>query len=219
MIREEKRNCGTFFFCFCGMILVRTGCKAALAAEMVSFWICINVALFDFFSVGGLPNAEGRDAGGAAAVDAAELDADDDVGAGVGSAVIRSMSVVPDESCINLQSWLGTWSSNFEGNVVWFEKLSRFRGITAIPFVLCVVCCELWSPCSVPSILFSVCDCCFVTVGVANRENRRLPPSFYSFLSLFFQKRKKKEKNSRHPLCISFLFFKYNNDTCTSTFF
>lgn len=90
------------------MILVRTGCKAALAAEMVSFWICINVALFDFFSVGGLPNAEGRDAGGAAAVDAAELDADDDVGAGVGSAVIRSMSVVPDESCINLQSWLGT---------------------------------------------------------------------------------------------------------------
>jgi len=78
------------------MILVLTGCKAALAAEMVSFWICISAALFDFFSAGGLPNAEGRDAGGVGAEDADAVDDDD--GAGVGSAVIRSMSVVPDES-------------------------------------------------------------------------------------------------------------------------
>ena len=78
------------------MILVLTGCKAALAAEMVSFWICINAALFDLFSAVGLPNAEGRDAGGVGAVDAAEDD--DDAVFGAGSAVIRSMSVVPDES-------------------------------------------------------------------------------------------------------------------------
>lgn len=86
------------------MILVLTGFKAALAAEMVSFWICINVARFDFFSVAGLPNAEGREVGGVAAGDGAVAtadDDDDDAGAGVGSAVIRSISVVPDESCTN----------------------------------------------------------------------------------------------------------------------
>ena len=84
------------------MILVLTGFKAALAAEMVSFWICINAARFDFFSAGGLPSAVGTPAAGDAdAGDAAALDAEDDVGAGVGSAVIRSISVVPDESCAN----------------------------------------------------------------------------------------------------------------------
>jgi hypothetical protein len=42
------------------MMLVRTGFKAALAAEMVSFWICISAALFDLFSTAGFPKAEGR---------------------------------------------------------------------------------------------------------------------------------------------------------------
>lgn len=83
------------------MILLLTGFKAALAAEIVSFWICINAALFDLFSPAGLPSAEGRDTGGVAAGDAAAVDADEVVGAGVGSAVIRSISVVPDESCTN----------------------------------------------------------------------------------------------------------------------
>lgn len=78
------------------MILVLTGCKAALAAEMVSFWIWSNAALFDLFSARGLPNAEGRDDDAVGAVDVAADD--DDVVAVVGSAVIRSMSVVPDES-------------------------------------------------------------------------------------------------------------------------
>lgn len=42
----------TFFFCLClcGMILALTGFSAALATDIVSFWICIKVALFDFFS-------------------------------------------------------------------------------------------------------------------------------------------------------------------------
>lgn len=90
------------------MILVLTGFRAALAAEMVSFWICINAALFDFFSVAGLPNAEGKDPDGFVAGDAATLDVEDDDGAGVGSAVIRSINVFPEESCINLE--LGTRS-------------------------------------------------------------------------------------------------------------
>lgn len=85
------------------MILVLT---AALAAEMVSFWICNNAALFDLLSVAGLPNDEGRDAGGVADGDGAAVDEDEDAGAGVGSAVIRSISVVPEESCINQK--LGT---------------------------------------------------------------------------------------------------------------
>lgn len=38
--------------CLWGMrlMLFLTGWKAALAAEMVSLWICISVALFDFLS-------------------------------------------------------------------------------------------------------------------------------------------------------------------------
>jgi hypothetical protein len=79
------------------MILVLT---AALAAEMVSFWICINVALFDFFSVAGLPNVEDRDVDDDAEGGGAEVDDEDEAGAGVGSAVIRSISVVPEESAI-----------------------------------------------------------------------------------------------------------------------
>lgn len=60
----------------------------ALAAEMVSLWICIKVALFDFFSVvTGLPRVEG------AAVEE-EL-----ATAAEGSEVIRSISVVPADSC------------------------------------------------------------------------------------------------------------------------
>jgi hypothetical protein len=84
---------------------------AALAAEMVSFWICISVALFDFLSPSIVfPDPEDElavvvvgveydidpvgccDAGGVGA-----SEDPDDFGAGPGSAVIRSINVVPDE--------------------------------------------------------------------------------------------------------------------------
>ena len=82
---------------------------AALAAEMVSFWICISVALLDFLSPNiDFPDTEDElvvagvaydidpvgccDAGGVgASADPA------DFGAGPGSAVIRSINVVPDD--------------------------------------------------------------------------------------------------------------------------
>lgn len=69
--------------------------RTALAAEIVSLWICISVPFF-FRSV----DAEGGGVvcggitGGGAGVDCDEVDVDD------GSDVIRSISVVPDESCI-----------------------------------------------------------------------------------------------------------------------
>lgn len=93
------------------MILVLT---AALAAEIVSFWICINAALFDLFSVAGLPKVDEvvADVDGDADGGGAAVDEEDEAGAGVGSAVIRSISVVPEESCINQE--LGTWSVKFE---------------------------------------------------------------------------------------------------------
>lgn len=85
-------------------MLVRTGLRAALATEMVSFWICISAALLDFFS----PSAVLVDTycWCVAAVDAAAVvdDADEEdtedaaAGTGAGSAVIRSISVVPEES-------------------------------------------------------------------------------------------------------------------------
>jgi hypothetical protein len=88
---------------------------AALAAEMVSFWICISLALFDFLSPSIVfPDPEDElavvvvvvvvgveydidpvgccDAGGVGA-----SEDPDDFGAGPGSAVIRSINVVPDE--------------------------------------------------------------------------------------------------------------------------
>lgn len=98
MIRKIRWNLRTFFFCFWGKILVLT---AALAAEMVSFWICINADLFDLFSVAGLPNVEEWDVDGVADGVGAAVEDEDDAGTGVGSAVIRSISVVPEESCIN----------------------------------------------------------------------------------------------------------------------
>lgn len=79
-------------------MLVLTGFKAALAAEIVSLWICNKVPLFDFRSVvacftipllgGGIAagGAEDEDDGGGGAV-------------GVGSDDIRSISVMPAESC------------------------------------------------------------------------------------------------------------------------
>lgn len=86
-------------------MLVLTGFRAALAAEIVSFWICISAALLDLFSPAGFPNALGRtleeefedelmvdDAADGAFVE------DDPAEAVDGSAVIRSISVVPDES-------------------------------------------------------------------------------------------------------------------------
>lgn len=88
----------------------RTGFKAALAAEMVSFWIWSSDALFDRFSTGAFPSAVAGPAAAAAADDgAAEVDDDvageeeeeavEEAEAVDGSAVIRSMSVVPEESC------------------------------------------------------------------------------------------------------------------------
>lgn len=88
-------------------MLVLTGFKAALAAEIVSFWICISAALLDLFSPVGFPSELGRtleeeledelivDEGtDEAAVEIDPAEADD------GSAVIRSISVVPDESAM-----------------------------------------------------------------------------------------------------------------------
>lgn len=85
-------------------MLPRTGFKTALAAETVSFWICINVALLDFFSPNVVfveipPPPLDTDVG--AAADGA-VDPDDAVvivEAVDGSAVIRSIKVVPEESC------------------------------------------------------------------------------------------------------------------------
>ena len=77
-------------------MLVRTGLRAALAAEMVSFWICRRDVLFDRFSAAGLPSAPAGDGDGDG--EAADADA---AAAAEGSAVMRSMSVVPDESCPN----------------------------------------------------------------------------------------------------------------------
>lgn len=92
--------------CLCGIMLVLTGFKAALAAEIVSFWICISAALLDLFSPAGFPSALGRtleeefedelivdDWTDEAAVEVDPAEVVD------GSAVIRSISVVPDESC------------------------------------------------------------------------------------------------------------------------
>ena len=86
----------------------RTGFKAALAAEMVSFWIWSSDVLFDRFSTGAFPSAVAGPAAAAAEDGAAEVDDDvageeeeeavEEAEAVDGSAVIRSMSVVPEES-------------------------------------------------------------------------------------------------------------------------
>lgn len=82
---------------------------AALAAEIVSFWICISVALFVFLSPNivfpedifvAVPESAGL---GGDTIDCCEGggtagSADpDDLGTVPGSAVIRSINVVPDE--------------------------------------------------------------------------------------------------------------------------
>ena len=84
------------------MILART----ALAAEIVSFWICKRVVLFDLRSVTGLPNDVGGGLVGEAAIcedeEGAgvddEEDEDEDGRTALGSDVIRSISVIPEES-------------------------------------------------------------------------------------------------------------------------
>lgn len=79
-------------------MLARTGLKAALAAEIVSLWICSRVPFFDFRSatIGiGAPEVApfGESTGGGAVADGDGGGLDEDP-----SDVIRSMSVVPDES-------------------------------------------------------------------------------------------------------------------------
>lgn len=69
--------------------------RTAFAAEIVSLWICMSVPFF-FRSVDAEGGAVvcGGITGGGAVVDCDEIEVDD------GSDVIRSISVVPDESCI-----------------------------------------------------------------------------------------------------------------------
>lgn len=77
-------------------MLARTGLKAALAAEMVSLWICIRVPFFDFRSAAagtGGPAGAPESISGGAVVDGVGEGFDDDP-----SDVMRSMSVVPDDS-------------------------------------------------------------------------------------------------------------------------
>lgn len=87
------------------LIFPRTGFKIPLAAETVSFWICIRAALFDFFSprvvFDETPDTGGVDAEDvwleADVVEATEVDEVEE--AVEGSAVIRSINVVPEDSC------------------------------------------------------------------------------------------------------------------------
>jgi hypothetical protein len=94
MVREGWRR--AFFF------LLRWG-KAltglsALAAEMVSFWNCISVPFFDLRSAGaaaGFPSREPPPP----EVDCCDDAPEPEAGTGDGSEVMRSISVVPEESC------------------------------------------------------------------------------------------------------------------------
>ena len=94
-----------FLWCLWGMILVRTGWRAALAAEMMLLWICISADCFDLFSQDGFHSAVVED-------DAEAADAR--ARAKVGSTVIRSIRVVPDESCSTT-------------NVSWGNRMTRKR--------------------------------------------------------------------------------------------
>ena len=98
------------------MILALTGLSAALATDIVSFWICISVALFDFFSPSvvfvdiGWFTCEPADAAAGDGVEEAEAEAEEDddfAGTGVGSAEIRSISVLPDASYYNKKKFKG----------------------------------------------------------------------------------------------------------------
>lgn len=73
-------------------MLARTGLKAALAAEMVSLWICIRVPFFDFRSAT-TGTGEPESMGGGAVVDVAGEGFEVEP-----SEVMRSMSVVPEDS-------------------------------------------------------------------------------------------------------------------------
>lgn len=168
MIRKKGWNLGTFFFCFWGKILVLT---AALAAEMVSFWICISADLFDLFSVAGLPSVEDWDVDGVADGVGAAVEDEDDAGNGVGSAVIRSISVVPEESCINRRV------RNVKREVRISYSVRKWKRLP--PLILCCfVICEIVIAFSVLCSLL-LCFCFFVTVRVANGENGLFPALFH----------------------------------------
>ena len=94
-----------FLWCLWGMIFVQTGWKAALAAEMMLLWICISADCFDLFSQDSFHSVVVEDD-----VEAADARAR----AKVGSTVIRSIRVVPDESCSTT-------------NVSWGNRMTRKR--------------------------------------------------------------------------------------------
>lgn len=76
---------------------------SALAAEMVSFWICISVPFFDLRSAGaavGFPSREPTPPPPPPPEeDCCEDAPEPEAGAADGSEVMRSISVVPEESC------------------------------------------------------------------------------------------------------------------------
>lgn len=67
--------------------------RTAFAAEIVSLWICMSVPFFFRSAEGGAVVCGGITVGGAG-VDCDDVEVDD------GSDVIRSISVVPDESAM-----------------------------------------------------------------------------------------------------------------------
>jgi hypothetical protein len=78
------------------MILAFTGFHAALAAETVSLCICIKVPFFDFRSVvvGFNVVVGGGNVAGDGVVDGADVED--------GSELMRSISVVPEESAMDI---------------------------------------------------------------------------------------------------------------------
>jgi hypothetical protein len=72
---------------------------SALAAEIVSFWICINVPFFDLRSGGAEVGFPSREPPPPPEVDCCDDAPEPEAGTGDGSEVMRSISVVPEESC------------------------------------------------------------------------------------------------------------------------
>lgn len=112
-----------FFLLRCGRALL-----SALAAEMVSFWIWLRVPLFDLRSAGagaGLPRAPPA----AAADDDCWCDDAPPAGTADGSEVMRSISVVLDESCPEAMAAAGVRS--LSGEQRGFSCVLLCRGIFA----------------------------------------------------------------------------------------